>query len=311
MRAQERHQPDPPVKAIPPARDRLQSRLLVIVAVPALCWVAWNAGRYALAGGHLGKIYLSMAVAVSALFGLAAWRLRAATATAAGCGALICFDITVLSGRPDGRSIFHSGLSPLILLFVITHAATRFRRDRKDTPGLEGAGKHGRNAAQVIANLGVAGVVSLQYHSVFRSLPHPQIGTLAFVTLQIPMLSALAEATADTVSSEIGQAVGGKPFLLVNLRRVAPGTDGAISAVGTLAGVTGATVVALIARPALGLNTAAMIHVVVAATGGLFFDSLLGATVERRGWIGNDAVNFSSTLFAAALACFLDPAVFA
>jgi len=29
---------------------------------------------------------------------------------------------------------------------------------------------------------------------------------------------------------------------------------------------------------------------------------LLGATVERRGWLGNDLVNFSSTLFAAVLA---------
>jgi uncharacterized membrane protein len=35
---------------------------------------------------------------------------------------------------------------------------------------------------------------------------------------------------------------------------------------------------------------------------GLFFDSFLGATVERRGWIGNDLVNFISTLFAAIFA---------
>ncbi len=35
---------------------------------------------------------------------------------------------------------------------------------------------------------------------------------------------------------------------------------------------------------------------------GLFFDSVLGATVERRGWMGNDLVNFTSTLFAAILA---------
>ena len=40
----------------------------------------------------------------------------------------------------------------------------------------------------------------------------------------------------------------------------------------------------------------------VAGVGGLFFDSLLGATVERRGWIGNDLVNFSSTVFAALVA---------
>jgi uncharacterized membrane protein len=35
---------------------------------------------------------------------------------------------------------------------------------------------------------------------------------------------------------------------------------------------------------------------------GLFFDSLLGATLERRGWLNNDAVNFLSTVSAAAFA---------
>jgi len=35
---------------------------------------------------------------------------------------------------------------------------------------------------------------------------------------------------------------------------------------------------------------------------GLFFDSLLGATLERQGRINNDAVNFLSTLAAAVFA---------
>jgi uncharacterized membrane protein len=35
---------------------------------------------------------------------------------------------------------------------------------------------------------------------------------------------------------------------------------------------------------------------------GLFFDSLLGATLERRGWLNNDAVNFLSTASAAGFA---------
>jgi len=43
----------------------------------------------------------------------------------------------------------------------------------------------------------------------------------------------------------------------------------------------------------------------VAACAGLFFDSFLGATIERRGWIGNDLVNFTSTLVAALIATAL------
>jgi uncharacterized membrane protein len=35
---------------------------------------------------------------------------------------------------------------------------------------------------------------------------------------------------------------------------------------------------------------------------GLFADSLLGATVERRGWLGNDLVNFLSTCVGALAA---------
>jgi uncharacterized membrane protein len=35
---------------------------------------------------------------------------------------------------------------------------------------------------------------------------------------------------------------------------------------------------------------------------GLFFDSLLGATLEERGLLNNDAVNFLSTIIAAGFA---------
>jgi uncharacterized membrane protein len=38
------------------------------------------------------------------------------------------------------------------------------------------------------------------------------------------------------------------------------------------------------------------------AISGMFLDSLLGATLERKGLIGNDSVNFAGTSFAAGLA---------
>lgn len=300
----------PGSKAIPAVRDHIQSLVLVLAGVPFLCGVGWGALRYASSAGYAGDVFLIAVCIISSLFGLVAWRLRAATIGAAACGALICFDITILSGRPGSGSVISSGLAPLILLFLITHAATRFRRDRKRTSASSKEEKHGRNAAQVIANLGVAAVAAAQYYWISQGVPHLSAATTnVFAMSQIPMLAALAEATADTLSSEIGQAVGGRPFLLLHWRRVAPGTDGAISAAGTLAGISGAAAIALIAGPAMGIGTPGIRDIVLAASAGLMFDSLLGATFERAGWIGNDIVNFASTLFSATLAYLLQPGV--
>ena len=148
----------------------------------------------------------------------------------------------------------------------------------------------GESAAQVIANLGAAGLIA----AIGLFSPH------AAFLWSIPLLAALAEATADTVSSEIGQAFGGQPLLLTTLRRVEPGTDGAISLGGTGAGLLAAALVVLIGMRALRPAPALALVAWLAGVAGLFFDSLLGATIERRGWLGNDLVNFASTLFAAA-----------
>jgi uncharacterized protein (TIGR00297 family) len=214
---------------------------------------------------------------------------------------LICLSITVLSGRPEGPSPFHSGLAPLIVLFALTHEATRMGRERKTAKGLA-EDRKGRNAAQIVANLGAAAWASSYCFYTFRHIAHGWQWPSIVAAFQMPMLAALAEATADTVSSEIGQAFGGTPFLLTTLRRVPPGTDGAISLRGTLAGVVAAAIVAATGAPALGMSFGECLVAFGAGVAGLFFDSLLGATVERKGWLGNDLVNFASTAFSATLA---------
>jgi uncharacterized protein (TIGR00297 family) len=194
-----------------------------------------------------------------------------------------------------------SGLVPLFALFILTHIATRAGRQRKAVAGLAEANT-GRHTSQVIANLGVAALLAYPVGAVivvtvWRGGDFVDPGWIVGVLV----LSALAEATADTVSSEIGQAFGGTPFMLTTLRRVPPGTDGAITLTGTLAGVAAAALIAGLGVPALGLRPGECVIAFAAGVAGLFFDSLLGATVERRGWIGNDLVNFSSTAFAATI----------
>jgi uncharacterized protein (TIGR00297 family) len=275
-------------KAIPVERDRLQSRILVCTAAPVLAALCLHS--FALSRGLASEspAYVFAAVATSIAFAAVALALRAATPGGAACGGMICLLLTFCRGSLSG-SVLRTGLSPLILLFVLTFVATRLGKQRKLRIGLAEA-RHGRSAAQVIANLGVAALAASLNAT-------PQVTTLA--------LAALVEATADTVSSEIGQAFGEQPVLLTTMRRVEPGTDGAISILGTAAGVVGGTLVAVAGLWALRLHPIDAAIALAGGVAGLLFDSLLGATVERSGRIGNDLVNFASTLFAAVTAAVL------
>jgi len=69
-----------------------------------------------------------------------------------------------------------------------------------------------------------------------------------------------------------------------------------------MAGVVAAGVVALVGSAALRGDLVIFYVSWVAGIFGLLFDSVLGATLERRGWLNNDSVNFLSTLSAAAFA---------
>src|SRR5260370_28760347 len=126
--------------------------------------------------------------------------------------------------------------------------------------------------------------------------------TLAPIPIFAVGLAALTQAAADTVSSEVGQVLGGRPRMLTTLRRVEPGTDGGVTLAGTTAGVIAAALVA--GSGCLALHGDATIFAVSWAGGvfGLFVDSLLGATFQRQVWLNNDGVNFLSTAGAAGVA---------
>ena len=289
-----------------------QSKLVLLLVFPVLGanavleTASWAARLPAVAFGVIG---------LSALLGLAAWKLRSATPWAAACGALIAACLT-FSTLPDGDyrrlSLLRTALVPLVLLLVLTSLATRLGRARKERLGTA-EGRQGRVPAQVAANLGVAALVSIQIVlfwlsnlgvlelSFFRV--HGLSGLFWSSTLSFSLgLAALAESAADTVSSEIGQVLGGRPRLMTTLKAVDPGTDGAISLAGTLAGIAAAALVALAGAWALSGGWEMLLVAGGSGVFGLFFDSLLGATLERRGWLNNDMVNFLSTASAAAFA---------
>jgi uncharacterized protein (TIGR00297 family) len=206
---------------------------------------------------------------------------RGVTRSGAIAGAVVCFALILGAGW--------AGFAALGVVFLLTWAATRIGSARKRSLGTAEA-HAGRNALQVLANIGVASVCALLY------------ARFGDRRLLVCAGAALAEAAADTVSSEIGQALGGAPRLVTNWRVVLSGTDGAVTLAGTFAGAAAALAIA--ATCVLGGMFGWRMFLVCIAAGmiGTFVDSLLGATIERRGWLGNNAVNFLSTLAAAATA---------
>lgn len=235
------------------------------------------------------------AIALGALLAIVTFWFRAATPAAAITGG-ICAAALYLA-TPGLRT----ALWPLLALLILTLAATWFGRESKaKIDGAEQA--RGRNAAQVAANLGVAVLASVPL-GLARIVLVPRV--FGGAAMRLALAAALAEAAADTLSSEFGEVLGGEPRLLTTFRRVAAGTDGAISAAGTLAGICGAVVVAVAAALAMNLSPGQAALVALVAVAGLFIDSLLGAVLERRGWLNNDAVNFLSSFAAAALAAWI------
>lgn len=195
-----------------------------------------------------------------------------------------------LAGLLCGAIIYagagYEGLLGLTLMFGLATGATSLGRRRKQEVERAEDGK-ARRASQVLANCGTATLCSIGI------LCFPAYSTLFTILL----FSALASALSDTLSSELGTVYGRNFYHILSWKRDARGLDGVISLEGTLAGLGGATTIALYYAAVRSFDIGFIIIILAGMMGNLF-DSYLGATLERRNMMGNDMVNFSSTLFA-------------
>ena len=225
---------------------------------------------------------LGIALLVTSLFGIGGYVSRGVTRSGALAGGILAFVLYVSAGPP--------AFITLLGVFVLTWLTTRIGYAHKAGLGLAESRK-GRRASQVLANVGAAAGFAIL--GVF--LP----------ALQVAAAASLAEAAADTASSECGQAFTQRSFLITTLRRVEVGTDGGISVPGTLAASLAACIIAALAAYTTWIPGHDALFVASAGFLGTIVDSILGATLERRGLLDNNGVNFSSTVAAGLLSLLL------
>ena len=188
--------------------------------------------------------------------------------------------------------IFSAGVNWLLLIvlfLVMSLLATRYSKKYKRSLGqFEGR----RTSKNVISN----GVVAC-FMAAFGGYYLPLVGGF---------IGAIATATADTMASEIG-VLDAHPRLITTFQSVDPGTNGAVSVLGTAIGIVGAAIIG-IAAYLLGIvpsPLSAIVVSIVSGTVGCFMDSILGALFENRGLITNEHVNLLATIVGAVVGILL------
>ncbi|HEY74682.1 MAG TPA: DUF92 domain-containing protein [Thermoflexia bacterium] len=212
----------------------------------------------------------------------------------------------------------------LIGFFISSSLLSLYRAEEKAGLAEKFAKGHRRDLGQALANAGVG--MGLAVASLFWSRP----------LLYGACAGAMAAVNADTWATEIGVLSRKSPRLITTGRRVEVGTSGGVTGLGMLVSLAGAAFIGLLAAVgawfgahSASVATAAFVGGTVGGTVGSLFDSLLGATwqgiywcprcekeTERplhrcgtaaqpvRGytWLGNDLVNFLSSVAGALVA---------
>ena len=228
---------------------------------------------------------VGLAIVISIILAYLALMIGVASVAGMATGVLMVF-LTIVYGGLEWVTM-------LIAFFGIGGIATKYRYVDKRSRGVAEANRGARGTGNVLGNTLVALAAVIGYAAVTGEQSAQLFFSFAFA-------GALATALSDTLSSEFGSLYD-NPLLITSLDRVAPGTDGAVTLPGTVAGAIGA---GLIAALFVAFGPAGLIGgfvILAAGTVGMLVDSMLGAVIEGE-VIGNHGVNAMATLAGASIA---------
>lgn len=183
------------------------------------------------------------------------------------------------------------GVSMLATFFILGTLATIWKKKEKAVVKQQHDQSTRRDTGQVFANGGVAGLMgALSYFL-------PERAQL----FDLMMAASLSSAMADTLSSELGMVYGKRFYNIISWKKDVKGLDGVISFEGTLLGIAGSAVIALIYALGFGWDKGFWV-LIIAGTIGNLSDSVLGELLERKQLLTNNGVNFLNTIIAAMFA---------
>jgi len=182
-------------------------------------------------------------------------------------------------------------LVSLLIFFVFGNLVSSWEKKTKARYKVAQANDGKRGIVNVLANGGVATMLSILAISFpgYKDL-------LIFMTV-----SSFATACSDTFSSELGTVYGKKYFNIINFKWAERGIDGAVSYAGLSFGLIGAVLIAAGASILYSDITVLLAITIIGVLGNLI-DSVLGATLQNKGYLNNHQVNFFATLGGALLA---------
>lgn len=178
----------------------------------------------------------------------------------------------------------------MLTFFILGSVCTRYKFEYKKRIGVE----QGQSGARGYRNVFANGIVACAAAVLYGVFVQP-----VFIVMYV---GCVATAAADTMASEIG-VTGGIPYMITTLRKVPIGTNGGVSLKGEVVCLLGSFVVSLVA---LALNVLTTPWMLVACTiagfVGTNLDSLIGALLENKGFLGNAGTNFLATLGGGVVA---------
>jgi uncharacterized protein (TIGR00297 family) len=183
----------------------------------------------------------------------------------------------------------------LLAFFFLGGMFTRYKYEFKKSRGIAESKGGVRGYKNVFSNSLAALALAVAY-KVFPS----------YAMLLLPAyLGSIATATGDTLASEIGQTWKGEPIMITTFKKVRPGTDGGVTTLGEFAAFAGAGAIALLSLMFLKNDVGLAFAVLAGGFIGTNIDSVLGATLQQRGYLSNNGVNLFATISGAIISAIL------